>query len=103
MQALIADRLEEIAELCRRHHVKRLALFGSAAREDFDPERSDVDLLVKFDENDMPRSVLRTWYDLGMELEALLGRKIDLQFEGPIRNPILRRHIESDKVILYAA
>lgn len=103
MQALIADRLEEIAELCRKHHVKRLTLFGSAARDDFDPKRSDVDLLVKFDESDMPKLVLRTWYDLGSKLEKLLGRDVDLQFEGPIRNPVLRRHIEADKVVLYAA
>jgi predicted nucleotidyltransferase len=42
---------EELRVLCRRFHVRRLDLFGSAARGDFDPERSDVDLLVEFDQD----------------------------------------------------
>lgn len=102
MQALIADRLEEIAELCRQHHVKRLALFGSAAREDFDPERSDVDLLVVFTE-DKTRPFLKNWFDLQEKLAAVLGREVDLIPEGPMRNPILRRNVERDRVELYAA
>jgi predicted nucleotidyltransferase len=42
-------RREELRALCRRFHVRRLDLFGSAARGDFDPERSDVDFLVEFE------------------------------------------------------
>ena len=49
MQAFLTARLPEIAELCRAHHVRRLAVFGSAVREDFDPARSDIDLLVEFE------------------------------------------------------
>ena len=49
MLPLIHARREEVAELCRRFHVRRLEVFGSAARGDFDPERSDVDFLVEFD------------------------------------------------------
>ena len=45
----IARNREELRALCRRFHVRRLDLFGSAARGDFDPERSDIDLLVEFD------------------------------------------------------
>ena len=48
MNALVTHNLEKIAELCRKHGVKRLELFGSAARDDFDPARSDVDFMVEF-------------------------------------------------------
>ena len=50
MHAAIADKREELAELCRQYDVARLEVFGSAARgTDFDPETSDADFLVEFD------------------------------------------------------
>jgi hypothetical protein len=49
MNALIRPHLDAVARLCRHHDVRRLALFGSAAREDFDPLRSDVDFLMDFE------------------------------------------------------
>jgi len=68
---------DQIAEFCRRRHIRRLALFGSALRGDFGPE-SDVDLLVEFEPDRIP-----TLFDIaGMEqeLSALLGgRKVDLR------------------------
>ena len=56
MHAAIADKREELAELCRRYGVARLEVFGSAARGvDFDPEASDADFLVEFDPDiDLP-------------------------------------------------
>ena len=56
MHAAIADKREELAELCRRYGVARLEVFGSAARGvDFDPEASDADFLVEFDpDSDLP-------------------------------------------------
>ena len=57
INAAIADKREELAELCRRYDVARLEVFGSAARgTNFDPETSDADFLVEFDPNsDLPR------------------------------------------------
>ena len=52
MIPLIAQHSDELTELCRRHHVKRLEVFGSAAVGDFDPDTSDIDFLVEFDESD---------------------------------------------------
>ena len=46
MQQFITDRLPEIKELCRTHYVQRLSIFGSAVRDDFNPETSDVDVRV---------------------------------------------------------
>ncbi|MBM2812218.1 MAG: polymerase beta domain protein region [Chloroflexi bacterium] len=66
---------EAIAAFCRRHHIRRLALFGSVIREDFEPERSDVDVLVEFDPEHTPGLAFFAMQD---ELTGLLGRKVDL-------------------------
>ena len=55
----IALHREELPALCRRFHVRRLDLFGSAARGDFDPESSDIDFLVEFDRAAPAASVRR--------------------------------------------
>ena len=46
MHRIIAEKMSEIIEICRRHRVKTLELFGSAAGKNFDPERSDLDFIV---------------------------------------------------------
>ena len=102
MQDFILAKRQEIAELCRKHHVRRLSVFGSAARDDFDPQRSDVDLLVDFSSLDIPRFV-DNFVDLRSSLASLFNREVDLVREGVIRNPYRMRSIEADKVELYAA
>jgi predicted nucleotidyltransferase len=102
MQEFIKAKQTEIAEICRAHHVRRLAVFGSAARDDFDPTRSDVDLLVEF----QPITVelyFDNKYDLRNTLRAVFGRKIDLLTWNSIRNPYLLREVESTNELLYAA
>jgi hypothetical protein len=69
---------EKIAEFCRRHHIRRLALFGSVLREDFTPE-SDVDVLVEFEPGHVPGLA---FFGMERELSELLGRKVDLNTEG---------------------
>lgn len=65
---------QQIAELCRRHHIRRLALFGSVLRDDFGPE-SDVDVLVEFEPGRTPGL---GFFGIEIELSELLGRKVDL-------------------------
>jgi predicted nucleotidyltransferase len=78
-QAHIDVPKEQIAEFCRRNHIRRLALFGSVLRDDFGPD-SDVDVLVEF-EPDARVGLLRL---AGMEIElgVLLGHKVDLNTPG---------------------
>lgn len=102
MQDFILAKREEIAELCRQHHVRRLSVFGSAARDDFDPATSDVDLLVAFDPEADP-IYAKNYYGLRDHLEGLFHREVDLIGDGLIRNPYRLRSIEQDKVELYAA
>ncbi len=65
---------ERIAEFCRRHHIKKLAIFGSALRADF-REDSDLDILVEFDPEHIPGLA---FFAMQEELSEILGRKVDL-------------------------
>jgi hypothetical protein len=79
-----------LRELCRRHRIRRLSLFGSVLREDFGPD-SDVDVLVDFDED----SALSAFdvVDVQQELSRLLNRRVDLVEESALTNPFRRREI----------
>jgi predicted nucleotidyltransferase len=97
----ITGNLDGIRALCVTYGVKRLTLFGSAARGEFDPQTSDFDFLVEF----LPetRTGLR-FFAFEEDLAALLGRRVDLMSIGPIRNPYLRKHIEDNPIVpLYEA
>ncbi|HEV2066409.1 MAG TPA: nucleotidyltransferase domain-containing protein, partial [Thermomicrobiales bacterium] len=76
MIALIEDNREAIAELCERYGVRRLAVFGSAAKGTFDPATSDIDFLV--DLGDYDDRVGRRYMRLIVGLEDLLGRRADV-------------------------
>jgi len=102
MQEFITSRREEIADLCRKHHVRRLAIFGSAVRDDFDPARSDVDVLVDFDEIPV-MEYSDNKHALHDELEKYFGRKVDLLTWASIQNQYLLREVESSHELLYAA
>jgi uncharacterized protein len=102
MIALIAQKRSIIMELCERFHVSRLSIFGSAARDDFDPTSSDIDLLVEFDPSADP-NYARNYREFRRELEQTLGKRVDLLSDQAIRNPYLRRSIEANRVQLYAA
>ena len=92
----------ELEDICRRHSVRRLELFGSAARHDFEPERSDLDFLVEFQPIDA-RLAFDTYFGLKEDLETLFGRTIDLVMSEAVRNPYVRAEIDRDRTLLYAA
>lgn len=81
---------EEIAEFCRRHHIRRLCLFGSVLRDDFGPD-SDVDLLVEFEPGRHPGWEI---IDIADEFSGLAGgRKVDMV------NPKYLNHRLKDRVL----
>jgi predicted nucleotidyltransferase len=80
MAPRIAVDRQRIADFCRRHHVRRLALFGSVLREDFCAE-SDVDVLVEFEPGHVPGFA---FFDLQEELTGILGRRVDLHTPGSL-------------------
>lgn len=70
---------EKIVEFCKRHHIRRLALFGSALREDFTPG-SDVDVLVEFEPGTRVGMIRLAGIEL--ELSRILRRKVDMNTPG---------------------
>jgi predicted nucleotidyltransferase len=101
MQPFITDKQAEIIDLCRTHHVRRLSIFGSAVRDDFDPVSSDVDVRVEFDDN--IEDSVKNYFDLHDKLAELFGRDVDILSSREIENPFLRKIIDSSQVTLYAA
>ena len=73
-RARIAIPTAEIEAFCRRHHIRRLALFGSVIRDDFTPD-SDIDVLVEFEPGNSPGYA---FFGMQDELSDLLGRQVDL-------------------------
>jgi uncharacterized protein len=97
---LALDR-DAIGDLCRRHGVRRLCLFGSAVSEQFDDSRSDVDFLVEF-ADDLP-SRFDAYFGLKEGLEDLLGRPVDLVMPGALKNPYFAASALRRSEELYAA
>lgn len=102
MHFLIKQKRSEIARICQQHHVRRLEVFGSAARgNDFDPERSDADFLVEFESGSHPD--LDIFFALKDDLEVLLQRKVDLVQAGAVRNPYVLASINRAREVVYGA
>ncbi len=108
VNALVESRRVQIEEICRHYGVKRLDLFGSAAKdqeeyEGFDPDRSDVDFVVSFERRDPPELFDR-YFGLKEDLEALFGRGVDLVMEGAVgKNAHFARSVEESRVPVYAS
>ena len=99
--ALIDSHLAEIAALCRQYGAKRLGLFGSILRADFDPGASDVDVVVEFRAVE-GLSPARQYFDFKTALERVLGRPVDLVELSAMPDSRLRRSIERAQVPIYA-
>lgn len=91
---------QQLEDVCRRWKVAELSLFGSVLRDDFGPD-SDIDVLVRF-QPDSDWSLL-DFARMKLELEALLGRPVDLVEPQALRNPFRRHTILSSKETVYAA
>jgi hypothetical protein len=102
MEAVIAARQSELFVLCRRFHIRRLELFGSALSGGFNPAQSDLDFLVEFEP--LPAAAYAAAFFAFKEaLEDLFGRSVDLVVPSAIRNPYFRQSVEQGKALLYAA
>jgi len=88
---------QRIAEFCRRHHIRRLALFGSVLRDDFRPD-SDIDVPVTFEPGQV---VGLRIVEIEDELTQLLGRRVDLVSEKYLNHRI-RNSVLSAAEVQYA-
>jgi predicted nucleotidyltransferase len=101
MRESLEAKAAEIAALCAKHRVRRLAVFGSTATGKHAPG-SDVDLLVEFGAM-TPRQHAESYFGLIEDLHGLLGAPIDLVEKDPIRNPYFRQAVEETQVVLFEA
>ena len=89
----------ELAELCRKYHVRELSVFGSASRGDMRPD-SDIDLLVEF----LPEAHidLVDYAGFMLDLSQLMGRKVDLVSKRGLK-PLIRASVLKEARLIYAA
>lgn len=100
MQAFVEVKLEGIRALCREFGVARLELFGSAATDDFDPVRSDVDFLATYPEDYDFGRLLGRLQDFESALAELLGRDVDVVMVSALRNKWFRREAEKTRTVI---
>jgi uncharacterized protein len=96
MPARLALDAAQIEAFCRRHHIRKLALFGSVLRDDFRPD-SDVDVLVEFE----PDQTVGLFGLVGMEQELteIVGRKVDLRTPGDLSHYFRQQVIDGAEVL----
>jgi predicted nucleotidyltransferase len=88
---------EKIAVFCRKHHIRRLALFGSALYGEFTAD-SDLDVLIEFEPDHVPGLA---FFAMEAELSELLGQKVDLNTPGFL-SPYFRDQVLAEAEVYYA-
>jgi len=102
MVEYVQNKLDEIVDACKKHHVIAIALFGSAAKDTMN-EDSDIDLLVDFPDDIDVLDYADNYFSLLQPLQVILDRKVDLVSSKSLKNPILKEEVYQSKVDLYAA
>lgn len=96
---IIDKNIDKIRALCNKHKVARLFVFGSILTDNF-KKSSDIDLLVDFSGVDL-YDYADNYFDFKTSLEKLLKRQVDLLEDKAVKNPYLRKSIDSSKQMIY--
>jgi hypothetical protein len=96
----ILKKVGDFTVLCKIHNIKYLYAFGSSVTDRFDYDKSDIDLLVEIDDAD-PVERGEKLISLWDTFESFFNRKVDLLTDSSIRNPYLRKSIDSTKILIY--
>ncbi|MHB9025907.1 MAG: nucleotidyltransferase family protein [Armatimonadota bacterium] len=99
MSPRIQINQQQIADFCRRHHIRKLAFFGSVLRDDFRPD-SDVDVLIEFEPN--TRVGLFELMSMQLEFAEMIGREADFRLPGDLSR-YFRDKVIAEAEVLYAA
>jgi uncharacterized protein len=100
--SLAQSQRDAITAACQQHHVARVHAFGSALRADYQPGKSDIDLLVEFQPMDAS-DLVEAYFELEQKLCQSIGEAVDLVMATAIRNPIVLADINASKQLIYAA
>lgn len=107
MVKIVENNIPTIIELCKKHKLKSLYLFGSATDSKNFNEESDVDFLYEYDLKNYPDwdkgdfDIVANFFSLKEKLEDMLGRKVDL-IPNKLKNPYLINSVEKSKKLIYA-
>lgn len=96
----ILKHATDFKALCQTHNVKYLYAFGSSTTDKFDSEKSDIDLLVEIEASD-PLERGEKLISLWDTFESFFHRKVDMLTDSSIKNPYLRKSIDSTKILIY--
>ncbi|HBS88664.1 MAG: nucleotidyltransferase [Bacteroidetes bacterium GWF2_38_335] len=96
---LINRNKDKLEKLCEKHKVNELYVFGSILTDEFN-ELSDIDFLIQFLHVDLPE-YFDNYMDLKEKLEALFNRPVDLVEDQAIRNPVFRKVVDRNKILIY--
>ena len=99
MSLRIPVNQQHIADFCRRHHIRKLAFFGSVLRDDFRPD-SDVDVLLEFEPG--TRVGLFDLMAMQLEFSDMIGRAADFRLPGDLSH-YFRDRVMAEAEVLYAA
>ncbi len=102
MHPLLIEKQDAIIQLCRQHHVRKLEVFGSIVRHDFDTQKSDIDFLVEFNK-DATSHYADNYFAFLNALQSLLDTPVDLIVISSLKNPYFLESIATDRHFLYAA
>jgi predicted nucleotidyltransferase len=100
--SFILDRREDVHRLCMKLSISELCVFGSAIRADFNPQKSDLDFLVEFEDPGAP-GISDRYFALADGLEKIFQRPVGLVTRQSIKNRIFREAVNSTSQSLYAA
>jgi uncharacterized protein with HEPN domain/predicted nucleotidyltransferase len=96
---VVEEKLPDLIGICRHNGIRHLELFGSCARNDFDPATSDLDFLAVFEDSGRP-GISQSYFNARHEFEQLFGRKVDLLTLDALTNPFLIDAVDRDRVVL---
>lgn len=96
---LIENNIQRIIDLCKKHKVHKLFVFGSILTNRFN-DKSDIDLVVDFKKTEI-EDYFNNYFDFKYSLEDLLNREIDLLEEQTIKNPYLKKSVDATKTLIY--
>ncbi|MCY4354418.1 MAG: nucleotidyltransferase domain-containing protein [Truepera sp.] len=102
MIPVVAERADELKQLCLRYSVQRLDLFGSSVTGEYRPEESDLDFVVEFQPEPFS-AYADTYFGLLEALEQLFGRSVDLVVGSAIKNPYFLQSVEETRTMIYEA
>jgi predicted nucleotidyltransferase len=100
---LVKNKVQEIETICRKHYVKSLYIFGSAVRGNFNPDTSDLDFVVEFNQDIDPMYYADNFFSLLDALKQLFNKEVDLLSFRALKNQVIISEINNSKVQLYAA